>query len=80
MGAFLIAANIDKFWLNFLTDEHPLITRAVNEDARAEVVSIVVYHELWNAALNLVKEELDELRVSIVQKFLQEFASCLIDS
>lgn len=46
MGALLIAADDDEVARNALENYHALVTRAVEEEALAEIVSVVVNHQL----------------------------------
>ena len=45
MSYYYVAANLHKIVRNFLQNLHSLVSGAVNEQALAKVVSIIVNHQ-----------------------------------
>lgn len=47
MRALLILANLDEIALNLVKNEHALIRRTVEQQARNKVISVVIHHQTW---------------------------------
>lgn len=75
MRALLVAANTYELLLNGLQDLKALAGRAGLEEPLAEVVRIVVHHEVGEVLHYLVQVELDDMIRSLVKMLLKESAS-----
>ena len=78
MCTLLVAAYLDEMLLNDREYEQPLVAGAGLEQLLAEVVAIVVHHEVTEILMDLVQEELDDLMGGLVQLLLEKPASGLL--
>lgn len=65
MGAPLAGADADERLFNCPEDQESLAGRAVGQEFRAEVVSIVVHHHRRELKVDFVKEKLDQILANV---------------
>ena len=71
MGASLAGADADEGLLNCPQDKQSLVGRAVGQELRAEVVTIIVHHHGRELKANLMKEKLDQILAHVNEHFLE---------
>ena len=77
VGAFLITANRGEVTLDHGKNARALLQAAAGDKLLTEVVSIGVHHNFSKVASDVVKDELNEVGVCLVQLLLQETGPAL---
>ena len=67
MSTLLVLAYSNKVWLNAFKNLHSLRATAVDEESLAEVIAVIINHDLRKQEVNFVQKELNDLRIGVVK-------------